>query len=217
MAAASVTLTCSIARFRSGACPWAPGSVLEAAAAGLGLFTAHDPTWRAAGGVRFPGGASRDRHTGPVDTIVVRPSGPLAGTVRAGGAKNSALKLMAACLLAEGRHVLWNVPRITDVEIMAEMLRALGASVLRLDTGEMVVDSPPTDRLVPEAPNELVDKMRASVVVLGPLLARCGHARVSMPGGDDFGNRPIDFHLLGLGAMGASFTTSPPASPTALR
>jgi len=142
------------------------------------------------------------------DRFVVRPSGPLNGTVRAGGAKNSALKLMAACLLAEGRHELTNVPRIADVEIMADMLRALGASVTREADDRLVVVSPPASELVPDAPYELVDKMRASIVVLGPLLARCGRARVSMPGGDDFGGRPIDFHLGGLGAMGASFTSA---------
>jgi UDP-N-acetylglucosamine 1-carboxyvinyltransferase len=145
---------------------------------------------------------------GVADRFVVQPSGPLSGTVRAGGAKNSALKLMAACLLAEGRHELLNVPDIADVEIMADMLRALGAAVGRERDGRLIVVSPPVGDLVPEAPYELVDKMRASIVVLGPLLARCGRARVSMPGGDDFGGRPIDFHLGGLGAMGASFTTA---------
>ncbi len=139
---------------------------------------------------------------------MIRANGPLRGTVRAGGAKNSALKLMAACLLAEGRHTLRNVPRIADVDIMAEVLDALGARAARLDTGELVVDSPGLSGLVPEAPYDLVERMRASIVVLGPLLARCGRARVSMPGGDDFGTRPIDIHLSGLSSMGARFETS---------
>ncbi len=143
-----------------------------------------------------------------MDEITVTASGPLHGTVRAGGAKNSALKLMAACLLAEGRSRLTNVPRIVDVEIMAEVLAALGATVERMDGGDLIVDSPPTQTLVPEAPYHLVERMRASIVVLGPLLARCGHARVSMPGGDDFGNRPIDFHLNGFAVMGAAFASS---------
>jgi UDP-N-acetylglucosamine 1-carboxyvinyltransferase len=142
------------------------------------------------------------------DRILVRPGGPLEGVVRAGGAKNSVLKLMAACLLAEGRHELDNVPRITDVEIMAEVLRALGCEVERHGPDRLVVDTPATDRLVPVAPYELVEKMRASIVVLGPLLARCGTARVSMPGGDDFGSRPIDIHLAGLEAMGVRFSTT---------
>ena len=141
-----------------------------------------------------------------MDRLVIRPNGPLAGTVRAGGAKNSALKLMAACLLAEGRHELRNVPHIVDVAIMTEMLIALGVSVAR-EGDLLVVDVPPADGLSPEAPYELVDKMRASVVVLGPLLARCGHARLSMPGGDDFGSRPINFHVNGLADMGTHFIT----------
>ena len=141
-----------------------------------------------------------------MDRLVIRPNGPIAGTVRAGGAKNSALKLMAACLLAEGRHELHNVPNIVDVQIMADMLGALGVGVGR--QGDiLVVDVPPADRLSPEAPYELVDKMRASIVVLGPLLARCGYARLSMPGGDDFGSRPINFHINGLADMGTRFVT----------
>ncbi len=143
----------------------------------------------------------------PVDRFVVTPNGPLAGTVRAGGAKNSVLKLMAACLLAEGRHVLTNVPRITDVDIMGELLGAMGVDVQRGATpDELVVTTPAT--VVPEAPYELVEKMRASVVVLGPLLARHGWAKVSLPGGDDFGPRPIDMHLHALTSMGVAFSSS---------
>jgi len=143
-----------------------------------------------------------------MDRFVIQPDGPLNGTIRAGGAKNSALKLMAACLLAEGRHELSNVPRIIDVEMMAEVLEAVGAEVERRDGGELVIDVPATEAMSPEVPYELMERMRASIVVLGPLLARCGNARVSMPGGDDFGNRPIDIHLNGLGSMGAHFSTS---------
>ncbi len=113
-----------------------------------------------------------------VDRLVVSPSGPLSGSVRAGGAKNSVLKLMAACLLAEGRHVLTNVPRISDVDIMAELLEAMGATVVRGERPDQLVVTTPAE-VTPEAPYELVEKMRASVVVLGPLLARCGWARVS--------------------------------------
>jgi UDP-N-acetylglucosamine 1-carboxyvinyltransferase len=146
-----------------------------------------------------------------MDRFVVRPGGPLHGTVCAGGAKNSALKLMAACLLAPGRHVLAGVPRIVDVEIMSEVLAAIGAQVVReadrpdASPGDLVIDTPGT--LIPKAPYELVEKMRASVVVLGPLLARSGRASVSLPGGDDFGNRPIDIHLHGLSTLGAVFET----------
>ena len=139
-----------------------------------------------------------------MDRFVVTPNGPLSGTVRAGGAKNSALKLMAACLLAEGRHVLTNVPRISDVDTMGEVLGAMGVVVARGDTPDELVVTTPAE-LLPEAPYDLVEKMRASVVVLGPLLARCGRAKVSMPGGDDFGSRPIDMHLHALEGLGATF------------
>jgi UDP-N-acetylglucosamine 1-carboxyvinyltransferase len=142
-----------------------------------------------------------------VDRFVVTPSGPLSGTVRAGGAKNSVLKLMAACLLAEGTHVLTNVPQITDVDIMGELLGAMGVDVRRGSTPDELIVTTPSE-VAPEAPYELVEKMRASVVVLGPLLARCGRAKVSLPGGDDFGPRPIDMHLHALETMGASFTSS---------
>ena len=142
-----------------------------------------------------------------MDRFVVTPNGPLSGTVRAGGAKNSVLKLMAACLLAEGRHVLTNVPIITDVDIMGEVLGAMGVDVQRgpaLD--QLVITTPAT--VSPEAPYELVEKMRASVVVLGPLLGRHGRAKVSMPGGDDFGPRPIDMHLRALESLGARFESA---------
>ncbi len=114
---------------------------------------------------------------------------------------------MAACLLAEGRHVLGNVPRIVDVQIMSEMLAALGVEVHR-EGENLLVDVPAIEAITPVAPYELVDKMRASIVVLGPLLARCGHARLSMPGGDDFGSRPINFHIDGLTLMGTRFQAS---------
>jgi len=143
-----------------------------------------------------------------VDRIVVRPGKPLAGRVEAGGAKNSVLKLMAACLLAEGTHVLENVPSITDVDIMADVLRSLGCGVERSSKKVLTIETPSTERLTPVAPYELVEKMRASIVVLGPLLARCGAARVSMPGGDDFGSRPINIHVSGLEQMGARFSTT---------
>ncbi len=135
--------------------------------------------------------------------LVVRPSGPLEGTVRIGGAKNSVLKLLAATTLAEGRYVLRNVPDIADVTWMSELLAAMNLSVARPTSSELVVDCPADDEVIPEAPYELVEKMRASIVVLGPLVARFGRARVSMPGGDDFGPRPIDMHVQALEALGA--------------
>lgn len=137
--------------------------------------------------------------------FLVRPSQHLAGSVVIQGAKNSALKLMAAALLANGTTRLHDVPDITDVRIMSEVLEAIGAHVRRGPEGELVITTPET--LTPIAPYELVEKMRASVVVLGPLLARHGFARVSLPGGDDFGHRPIDIHLRALSELGATFTT----------
>ena len=138
--------------------------------------------------------------------IVVHRSGPLAGSVPIGGAKNSVLKLMAATALAEGRYVLRNVPAITDVECMSDLLRSMGMSVVRSDVHELTIDRPAD--IVPEAPYELVERMRASIVVLGPLLAREGRARVALPGGDDFGPRPIDMHLKGLEQLGARFKSA---------
>jgi UDP-N-acetylglucosamine 1-carboxyvinyltransferase len=140
-----------------------------------------------------------------MDRFVVRPSGPLSGEVTVQGAKNSALKLMAACLLTDGAMTLRNVPQITDVQIMSEVLEAIGALVSRRAPDELVIEA--SGELNATAPYELVEKMRASIVVLGPLLARHGFARMSLPGGDDFGSRPIDMHLRALGDLGAQFVT----------
>ena len=132
----------------------------------------------------------------------MRPGPPLAGSVRIGGAKNSALKLMAATLLAEGEHTLHNVPHIADVETMCDLLCSMGVDTHR-DGETLRIHRPAV--VVPEAPYELVERMRASIVVLGPLLAALGRAKVSMPGGDDLGSRPIDMHLRGLELLGATF------------
>ena len=137
--------------------------------------------------------------------IVVRPSGPLEGTVAISGAKNSALKLMAAALMAPGRHELSNVPAITDVDAMSDLVRSMGCQIERRDD-RLTIDVP--EHLEPVAPYELVEQFRASIVVLGPLLGRCGRAQVALPGGDDFGPRPIDIHLSGLEQLGAEFTSA---------
>ena len=138
-----------------------------------------------------------------MDKFLVLGSGPLNGDLHIGGAKNSALKLMAASLLAEGSTSLTNVPDITDVSIMAELLEAMGVKIQR--TGQRIDIDVPAE-IDPVAPYSLVERMRASIVVLGPLLARIGRARVAMPGGDDFGSRPIDMHLQGLEQLGATFS-----------
>jgi UDP-N-acetylglucosamine 1-carboxyvinyltransferase len=136
------------------------------------------------------------------DSFLIRGGTPLAGSIAVGGAKNAALKLMVASLLAPGRHEISNVPDIVDVDIMGRVLEHAGATCTRTgDTLAIVVPEEPT----PEAPLDLVRQMRASILVLGALLARTGEARVALPGGDDFGSRPIDFHVRGLEAMGAEF------------
>ncbi len=126
---------------------------------------------------------------------MIRPGPELSGAVQVQGAKNSALKLMAATLLAEGEYTIHNVPRIADVEIMRELLQSMGVRSAWTGPpgrGALTVTRGPDDACSPEAP-----------YVLGPLLGRFGRARVALPGGDDFGSRPIDMHLSGLASMGA--------------
>jgi UDP-N-acetylglucosamine 1-carboxyvinyltransferase len=137
-----------------------------------------------------------------MDAFVVRAGSPLSGTVRVPGAtKNAGLKQMAAALLAPGVTVLRNVHPVLDLEAMLDVMRAIGATVEWTGENELTIDA--TDALKPEAPYELVTRMRASINVLGPLLARCGEARVAMPGGDNIGSRKLDMHFRGLQAMGA--------------
>jgi UDP-N-acetylglucosamine 1-carboxyvinyltransferase len=138
-----------------------------------------------------------------VDLLRVVGGARLAGEVCVVGAKNSALKLMAAALLAPGRSVITNVPRITDIAIMAEVLRRLGCTVT-LDGDRVEIDVP--EVLGMEADYDLVRRLRASICVLGPLLARCGHVRVAHPGGDAIGSRGLDMHVAGLRRMGAVVT-----------
>ena len=134
--------------------------------------------------------------------IVVEGGRPLQGTVGVLGAKNAVLKEMVSALLAPGRHRLTNVPTILDVELMCQVLEHTGCKIEH-GNHELWIVVP--DDLNPEAPIELVRQMRASIVVLGPLLARCGIARVALPGGDDLGARPIDMHMGGLESMGVEF------------
>ena len=135
-----------------------------------------------------------------MERLLITGGARCAGTVRIAGAKNSALKLMAAALLAPGRAVLHNVPRIQDCLTMGELLERLGAGVA-WGGGSVTIDT--TELTSVEAPYELVRRMRASTAVLGSLLARAGRARVAMPGGDEIGSRPIDLHVQGLRKMGA--------------
>lgn len=136
-----------------------------------------------------------------MEKLVIEGGRPLTGEVRISGAKNAALPLMAATLLAPGRHCLRNVPDLRDTRTFIRLLEHLGVKseragdVLYLDT---------TNLLSAEAPYDLVKTMRASVLVLGPLVARLGRAKVSLPGGCAIGARPIDFHIMGLERLGAS-------------
>lgn len=136
------------------------------------------------------------------EIIIVRGNGTLAGEVEVSGAKNSALKLIAATLLGHGKTVLRNVPRISDIDIMSKVLTTLGADVER-DGHVVSVDTSTVDSH--ETPYELVSKMRASISVLGPLIGRFGQARVAMPGGCQIGARKIDMHLIGLEKLGVHF------------
>ncbi len=137
-----------------------------------------------------------------MERLRVRPGEPLSGSVRVSGAtKNSGCKHMAAALMAPGRTRLTNMPPVADLDVMSDVLRAVGASVERPSDDEVVIDA--RGDLHGEAPYDLVTQMRASVNVLGPLLARCGEAFVAMPGGDNIGSRKLDMHFRGLTDMGA--------------
>lgn len=136
------------------------------------------------------------------EIIIACESASLSGTVHIGGAKNSALKLIAASLLGRGKSVIHNVPLISDIEIMVEVLRSLGATVSR-EGHTIIIDTEKAEGH--ETPYELVSKMRASISVLGPLIGRFGCARVAMPGGCQIGARKIDIHLKVLEALGVEF------------
>jgi UDP-N-acetylglucosamine 1-carboxyvinyltransferase len=136
-----------------------------------------------------------------MDAIVIRGGGPLRGSVRISGAKNAALPILCATLLSDGASRLRNVPALRDIDTTAALLRFLGRQVV---VQAPLVDVAAGSSVRPEAPYELVKQMRASVLVLGPLVARFGHAKVSLPGGCAIGARPIDQHLKGLEAMGCT-------------
>jgi UDP-N-acetylglucosamine 1-carboxyvinyltransferase len=140
-----------------------------------------------------------------MDKIVVEGGVPLRGTVEVSGAKNAALPLIAASLLAEGDHAIRNVPDLADVRTLSRLLVHMGCQAERNagEKGALAIRVPADGAVIAEAPYELVKTMRASVVVLGPLVARLGKARVSLPGGCAIGARPIDQHLKGLAALGA--------------
>lgn len=140
-----------------------------------------------------------------MDIIRVEGGHAIEGSVCVSGAKNSALKLMAATLLAPGKTTLTNVPNISDVHVMGKVLKRMGATIEVVDEHSLVIDTSSVDSW--EAPYELVAKMRASTAVMGPLLGRFGRAKIAMPGGCNLGARKIDMHILGLKALGVEFDT----------
>ncbi len=136
-----------------------------------------------------------------MDKLLIRGGRTLHGMVEVAGAKNAALPELCAALLTDQPVVFDNVPRLQDVTTMLKLLANMGVRVERTEHGQVSLDASALERA--EAPYELVKTMRASVLALGPLLARCGHARVSLPGGCAIGSRPVDQHIKGLQAMGA--------------
>src|SRR5215469_4336529 len=144
------------------------------------------------------------RTRSPMDKLVIRGGNPLLGTVRISGAKNAALPAMAAALLTEDPVILENIPQVRDIETTRKLLSSMGAEVeLGYGRAQHRTTICSKNLTSPEASYELVKTMRASTLVLGPLVARCGKARVSMPGGCAIGTRPIDLHIEGLERLGA--------------
>jgi UDP-N-acetylglucosamine 1-carboxyvinyltransferase len=135
-----------------------------------------------------------------VDVFRIEGGNRLSGTVKISGAKNSALPLFAASLLSPEETILHNVPNLSDVQFMAEILEHLGAKVENFDTNSWRITP---QEINPDPPYELVRKMRASICLLGPLVGRLKKANMPMPGGCVIGNRPIDLHLKALSDLGA--------------
>jgi len=135
------------------------------------------------------------------EKLIISGGNRLQGTVRIDGAKNSALSIMAATLLTKDVCILRNIPRLTDVDIMADVIRKLGVKVEWEEDNNLYIDSDNFNNY--EAPYELVKMMRASILVMGPLLARLKRAKISLPGGCAIGARPVDYHLKGFEALGA--------------
>jgi len=135
-----------------------------------------------------------------MDKLVVKGGARLTGRVDISGSKNSALPILAATLLTPEKCVIHNVPDLSDIRFMLEILRQLGATVT-FENGTVITRA---EKVISEVPYELVRKMRASICVLGPLIARCGEATISEPGGCSIGDRPIDIHLKGLAELGAA-------------
>ena len=142
-----------------------------------------------------------------MDKLIIRGGAPLLGTIRVSGAKNAALPCMAAALLTDEPVILENIPQVRDIQTTRNLLAAMGAEVeLGYGRAQHRTTIQAKNLAAPEASYELVKTMRASTLVLGPLVARCGTARVSLPGGCAIGSRPIDLHIKGLERLGAKIT-----------
>ncbi|MEH6576378.1 MAG: UDP-N-acetylglucosamine 1-carboxyvinyltransferase [Amphritea sp.] len=139
-----------------------------------------------------------------MDKLIITGAGPLEGNVRISGAKNSALPILAATLLADEPVTISNLPHLHDITTMLELLRQMGVDLTVDEKMRVEIDARTINSTV--APYELVKTMRASILVLGPLLAHFGHAEVSLPGGCAIGSRPVDLHIKGLEALGAEIT-----------
>src|SRR6185437_10466552 len=183
----------------SPSCPWgsarSPGSSPRSRSGG----------WRARPSSRKTSRSASRSDGAMTDSLLVRAGRPLHGSVRiAGATKNAGTKQMAAALLAPGVTTLRNLDPVADLDVMIDVLRAIGAGVEWTGPAELRIDAGAP--LHAEAPYELVTRMRASINVLGPLLARCGEARVAMPGGDNIGSRKLDMHFRGLESMGVELS-----------
>src|SRR4051812_15163572 len=141
-----------------------------------------------------------------MERFVVEGGRRLEGSIRPGGNKNAALPILAACLLTDEPIVLRNLPDIQDVRVMLQIIEALGAGVERIE--ENVVRIHAKDECSPEPDPDLSRKIRASILLAGPLLARCGRATIAKPGGDAIGRRRVDTHLLALESLGAQIEVS---------
>ncbi len=154
------------------------------------------------------GGAGGEEHLPPIlmDQLVIQGGRPLSGDIVVSGAKNAALPILASVLLGDGDYALSNLPRVVDIHTMAELLRRLGVRSQWAGEGSDRLSLTVNGIEHHEAPYELVKTMRASILVLGPMVARWGHAKVSLPGGCAIGARPVNLHLMGLEKMGAQIS-----------
>ena len=136
-----------------------------------------------------------------MERLIIKGGNHLQGEVDCSGAKNSGLPLLASTILLDGKAEIGNLPHLQDITTKLELLNSMGSSINFNEDGFIEIDS--SNIILPEARYELVKTMRASILVMGPLLAKYGKAKISQPGGCDIGTRPIDFHLSGLEKMGA--------------